>query len=87
VPDGSCLPSGCNCGTQPCGEYLFDHRNGSMLRDWLLNEFIGGPLGLGNAAISGLFLDDFWCSNQLNGTLSHSRAHVPTRWVGFCCTV
>ena len=67
VPDGSCLPSGCNCGSQPCGEYLFDHRNGSMLQEWLVKELIGGPLGLGDEAISGFFLDDYWCSNKLNG--------------------
>jgi len=27
----------CDCGTQPCGNYLFDHRNAS-LADWLINE-------------------------------------------------
>ncbi len=31
---GNChLP--CNCGSVPCGEYLFNHANGTMLRDWL----------------------------------------------------
>ena len=39
--DGSCTAP-CDCGKVPCGEYLFDHRNGSMLQDWLVNEYAGG---------------------------------------------
>ena len=64
-PDGSC-DGYCDCGTQPCGEYLWDHRNGTMLRDFLLNEHIGGKNGLGNQNINGFFIDDFWCSDLLN---------------------
>jgi len=30
--DGNCTAGGCDCGKNPCGEYLYDHRNGSMLR-------------------------------------------------------
>ena len=48
-PDGSCV-SQCDCGVQPCGEYLFDHRNGSMLRDWIVQEHILGPKGMGDPA-------------------------------------
>merc|ERR1711898_16653 len=40
-PDGSCEGE-CDCGSQPCGEYLFDHRNGSQLREWILEKLIGG---------------------------------------------
>jgi len=33
----------------------WDHRNGSMLRDFLVNEFVlNADTGLGNANISGL---------------------------------
>ena len=54
--DGDCaLP--CDCGGVPCGEYLWDHRNAS-LRDFLVNEFILGANGLGNANVSGFYLDD-----------------------------
>jgi hypothetical protein len=35
----------------PCGEYLFDHRNGSMLRDWLVETVIGGPHAMANPNI------------------------------------
>ena len=66
--DGDCEEE-CDCGPGlPCGEYLWDHRNGSMLRDFLVNEYIGGPAYLGSPAISGLFIDDFWCSALVNGS-------------------
>ena len=66
-PDGSCDVT-CDCGSVPCGEYLWDHRNGSMLRQFLLSEVIGGPNGIDNPAIDGLFIDDFWCANSINGS-------------------
>jgi len=56
--DGSC-PGPCDCGGVPCGEYLWDHRNAS-LREWLINDFILGPTGLGNANVSGFYFDDGW---------------------------
>lgn len=56
---GECIDA-CDCGNGlPCGEYLWDHRNDS-LRDFLINEFILGPNGLGNANVSGFYLDDGW---------------------------
>jgi len=64
VPD-LCTENECDCGTQPCGEYLFDHRNGSMLQEWLVNEYIGGAAGLGSPDIHGFFFDDYWCSNTI----------------------
>lgn len=64
-PDGVCTDGFCDCGSQPCGEYLFDHRNGSMLRQWLIKEHIGGHAGLGSSSIKGFFMDDYWCSNLL----------------------
>jgi len=64
-PDGKCTDGVCDCGAQPCGEYLFDHRNGTMLRDWLINEHIGGSMGLMSSSIDGVFMDDFWCSDLI----------------------
>jgi hypothetical protein len=49
----------CDCGGVPCGEYLWDHRNES-LREWLIHTHILGPMGLGNANVSGFYLDDLW---------------------------
>ena len=46
-PDGTCSGT-CDCGGVPCGEYLFDHRNGTQLREWLLAEVIRGPNSVGN---------------------------------------
>ena len=57
--DGSCTDA-CDCGQQPCGEYLWDHRNGSSLRQFLIEEFVLGPDGLGHEDVSGVFLDDAW---------------------------
>ena len=37
-----------------------DHRNGTMLRNFLIQEYIGGPAGVDHPDISGLFIDDFW---------------------------
>lgn len=60
----------CDCGASgglPCGEYLFDHRNGTMLQEWLVNEYIVGANGVGNPNISGVFIDDFWCYGSKPG--------------------
>jgi hypothetical protein len=54
--DGSC-PGPCNCGVHPCGEYLFDFTNATAngLADFIVNDFILGPTGLGNANLSGFY--------------------------------
>ena len=75
--DGSCVEE-CDCGPGlPCGEYLWDHRNGSMLRNFLIDEFVLGSDGIGNANVDGVFLDDGWTD----------KAEKPASWwpkVGFC---
>ena len=53
---GCCADGACDVGKQPCGEYLWNHANGSMLRDWLVNEYVGGASGLGSPDIDGVFL-------------------------------
>lgn len=70
-PDGSCPTpdnatdddgGGCDCGPGlPCGEYLFDHRNGTQLRDWIVQQVVVAAVQ--HPAVDGLFLDDYWCSN------------------------
>lgn len=57
--DGSCSKP-CDCGGVPCGEYLFDHRNGSMLQKWLVEEYIGGIHALGDPNVDGFCIDDEW---------------------------
>lgn len=52
----------CDCGEGlPCGEYLWDHRNGTMLREFLVKEFLlNAKTGLGNKNVDGFFFDDGW---------------------------
>lgn len=76
--DGDC-PGPCDCGGVPCGEYLWEHRNAS-LREWLVNDFILGPTGLGNANVSGFFLDDAW-----SNTTQRVKPWMPQP-DGFCDT-
>ncbi len=71
APDGACTAGVCDCGAGvPCGEYLWDFRNGSALVDFLVGEHLLGAAGLGSPDMDGLFIDDFWCSDRLNGTCS-----------------
>lgn len=39
---GDCAPDPCDCGKHPCGEYVYDYRNGSMLQDFIVNEVVAG---------------------------------------------
>ncbi len=45
-----------------CGEYVFNHRNASLLTDFLLKEYFFGPTAAGNANVSGFYVDDGWSS-------------------------
>jgi len=82
-PDGSCTDGRCDCGVHPCGEYLFDHRNGTMLREFIINDLILSPTALGHPAIDGLFLDDYWCSDLLcehsNNTIAGCPCNDPVQ--------
>ena len=62
--DGNCPAPACDCGVHPCGEYLFDHRNAS-LGDWIVDEFLMGANGLGNANVTGFYLDDEWYNTTM----------------------
>jgi len=79
-PDGSCVDY-CDCGRRhPCGEYLFDHRNGTQLRDFLVHEVILGALATnsdGSLIVDGLFLDDFWCSDLICNETNNQTAGCP----------
>ena len=63
----------CDCGESlPCGEYLWDHRNGTMLRKFLIDEFIlNDKTGLGNKAVSGFFFGVLHSGVQLESSLVH----------------
>jgi hypothetical protein len=53
-PWGCSTSSICDCGNNPCGEYLFDFRNVTLL-DYLIDEYILGPDALGNPNITGFY--------------------------------
>eukprot|EP00047_Mylnosiga_fluctuans_P008772 m.260071 g.260071 ORF g.260071 m.260071 type:complete len:421 (-) comp23253_c0_seq1:104-1366(-) len=88
--DGNC-PGPCDCGSIPCGEYLWDLRNAS-LRDWLVKDFVLGPNALGNENVSGLYLDDYWVNTTQpiepyqppQGYCDHSPIGGPSEEDLFC---
>ena len=61
-----------------CSEYLWDHRNGTQLRKWLIANTLYGPTGLDAPEISGFFIDDFWCSNILDNNNCGDPVQGPT---------
>ena len=64
--DGTCAAPGCDVGSVPVGEYLFDFRaanvsiKGQTLAQWYVEEYLFGPTGAGNPNISGFYFDDDW---------------------------
>ena len=46
-------------------QYLYDYRNGSALREWMLNDHYFGPTAMGVPDVSGLFIDDDWNARGL----------------------
>jgi hypothetical protein len=64
--DGNCAAPGCDVGSVPVGEYLFDPRaanhsiKGQTLAEWYVDEYLFGPTGAGNPNISGFYFDDHW---------------------------
>ena len=39
-----------------------------MLRQWILDEVIGGPTGIDNPAVAGVNIDDYWAWNGHPGS-------------------
>ena len=70
--DGQCAAPGCDVGSVPVGEYLFDFRaanvsiHGQTLKEWYIDEYLFGPTGAGNPGVSGFYFDDDWsqCEQQ-----------------------
>ena len=67
--DGVCSAPGCDVGSVPVGEYLFDFRaanvsvNGQTFAEWYVDDYLLGPTGGGNPNISGFYFDDKWGTN------------------------
>lgn len=64
---GLCHPpsgQGCNCGTKPCGFYVFNHSsdavvNGQTFPQWFINTYMFNDIGM-SPLVSGFFWDDYW---------------------------
>ena len=70
-----CRGATCDCGASPCGEFLFDFSNASLV-DWWLREHMGGAAGMSNAAVDGLLLDDYWAAAGPSEIDAHALADM-----------
>jgi hypothetical protein len=68
----TCFGKTCDCGESPCGEFVFDFRNASMI-EWWLNEHMGGATALGHPDVDGLILDDHWSAGGPSEIDSHCK--------------
>ena len=64
--DGDCKAPGCDCGSAPCGFYLWNHSStaivhGQSFQHWFVHSYMLNKVGLSNL-VSGFFWDDFWPS-------------------------
>ena len=77
--DGNCAAPGCDVGSVPVGEYLFDHRsanvsvNNQTFIEWFLDDYFGGQAGIGNENIIGFYIDDDWGTALSHRHFIHSR--------------
>jgi len=61
---GRCAPPACNCGSKPCGFYVFNHSSdavvhGQTFQQWFINSYVLDSIGM-SPAVHGFFFDDFW---------------------------
>ena len=57
-----------------------NHANGTSLRNWLINEFLLGPTGLGDPNIDGFYIDDAWCGHVAGLWRGADAIHAMRRW-------
>ena len=67
---------------------LWDHRNAS-LRQWLIDEYVMGALGMGSGVVDGIFIDDFWSNRSFvlpwsGGDCATMPTGGPTEVDGHC---
>ena len=63
---GRCYPAagkGCDCGTKPCGFYVFNHSsdavvNGQTFPQWFVDSYVFDAAGM-SPLVDGFFFDDF----------------------------
>jgi len=62
--DGDCAAPACDCGTKPCGFYLWNHSSttvvkGQSFQDWFIHSYMFNEVGSSDL-VSGFFWDDQW---------------------------
>jgi len=62
--DGDCAAPACDCGTKPCGFYLWNHSsttvvNGQTFQEWFIHSYMFNEVGKSDL-VSGFFWDDVW---------------------------
>jgi hypothetical protein len=58
------MPPACNCGTKPCGFYVFNHSSdvvvhGQTFRDWFVTSYMLNAVGM-SPLVSGYYWDDYF---------------------------
>lgn len=61
---GDCAPPACDCGSVPCGFYVFNHSsrtvvNGHSFQEWFVHRYVLNEVGM-SPLVSGFFWDDVW---------------------------
>ena len=62
--DGDCAAPACDCGTKPCGFYLWNHSSttvvkGQSFQEWFIYSYMFNEVGQSDL-VSGFFWDDTW---------------------------
>jgi len=62
--DGDCAAPACDCGSAPCGFYLWNHSStavvhGQTFQEWFIFTYMFNAVG-SSPLVSGFFWDDFW---------------------------
>lgn len=62
--DGNCAAPGCDCGSTPCGLYVFNHSSdavvkGQTFQQWFVHSYMLNSVG-SSPLVSGFFWDDVW---------------------------
>ena len=80
--DGNCAAPGCDVGSVPVGEYLFDPRaanisiHGQTFAEWYVEEYLLGPTGGSNENVSGFYFDDDWTGHGPSEMEGHAAADM-----------
>lgn len=77
--DGNCAAPACDCGTMPCGFYLWNHSSttvvkGQTFQDWFIHTYMFNEVG-DSDLVSGFFWDDVWPG--AGGHFGDSNDNIP----------